>query len=263
MIELDAELIKSISKKGKRIDNRGFEEYRDITIEQGVISSAEGSARVKLGNTEVLAGIKMDIGEPYADSPDEGVISVAAELVPLASPNFENGPPREDAIELARVVDRAIRESKAIDFKKLCVTPKEKVWMLFVDIDVLNDAGNLIDACGIAAIAALMNTKLPSLDEDGRPDYDKKTKDSLPLKGIPVSTTFVKIGDNIMADPNFAEICSMDARLTIGTVDKNGKIVLASMQKGGNVGITEEDLSKIIDLAIEKGEEIREKLKSL
>jgi exosome complex component RRP42 len=263
MIELDTELIKSIAKKGKRIDNRAFEEYRDITIEQGIVTSAEGSARVKLGNTEVVAGIKMAIGEPYQDSQDEGVISVAAELVPLASPEFESGPPRENAIELARVVDRAIRESKAIDFKKLCVTPKEKVWMVFVDIDVLNDAGNLIDACGIAAIAALMNTKIPSLDEDGNPDYDNKTDKGLPLEGIPVSTTFVKIGDVIMADPDLAEIRSLDARLTVGTCDKKGKIVLASMQKGGSAGITEDDLAKILDLAIEKGEEIREKLKSL
>jgi exosome complex component RRP42 len=263
MIELDTELIKSIAKKGKRIDNRSFDEYRDITIEQNVVSSAEGSARVRLGNTEVVAGIKMDVGEPYADSPDEGVIIVAAELVPLANPEFEAGPPREDAIELSRVVDRAIRESKAIDFEKLCITPKEKVWLVFVDIDILNDAGNLIDACGIAAIAALMSTKMPSLDEDSKPDYDKKTDKSLPMDGIPVSTTFVKIGDALLADPDLAEIRAMDARLTIGTVDKKGKIVIASMQKGGSVGITEDELDKIIDMAIKKGEEIREKLKSL
>ena len=45
------------------------------------------------------------------------------ELVPFASPMFESGPPREDAIELARVVDRGIRHSEIVDKKKLCITP--------------------------------------------------------------------------------------------------------------------------------------------
>jgi exosome complex component RRP42 len=73
-----------------------------------------------------MAGIKMDIGEPYPDEPDSGVMTTAAELIPMASPDFESGPPDEESIELARVVDRGIRESKIIDVDKLCVVPSEK-----------------------------------------------------------------------------------------------------------------------------------------
>ena len=99
-----------------------------------LISKAEGSARVKLGKTQVVAGIKMDIGEPYPDSPEKGVMMTAAELIPLASPDFEAGPPREDAIELARVVDRGIRESEVIELDKLCIEPGEIIWMVFMSI---------------------------------------------------------------------------------------------------------------------------------
>jgi len=261
MIEIDAELIKNILRKNRRIDNRAFDTYRDVSIEKGIITSAEGSARVKLGDTEVVAGIKMDIGEPYPDSPDEGVIIVGAELVPLASPEFEAGPPREEAIEIARVVDRAIRESKVIDLKKLCITPNEKVWMLFVDIDILNDDGNLFDASGIAAMAALLNTRMPELDENQKPVRDKKGTEPLPIDGIAISTTFAKIDNTIITDPNLAEMKSLDARLTVGTLKKGDETLLCSMQKGGNVGFSMEEIEKIIDMAIEKGEELREMLK--
>jgi len=105
----------NLAENGKRADGRKFDEFRNIEIETNIISKAEGSARVKIGNTQVVTGIKIGIGEPYDDSPDSGVMVTAAELIPLASPDFESGPPRENAIELARVVDRGIRESGLIE----------------------------------------------------------------------------------------------------------------------------------------------------
>ncbi|MCK4348697.1 MAG: RNA-binding protein, partial [Thermoplasmatales archaeon] len=54
----------NLAKNGKRADERKFDEFRNIEIETGFISKAEGSARVKIGNTQVIAGIKMDIGDP-------------------------------------------------------------------------------------------------------------------------------------------------------------------------------------------------------
>lgn len=260
MIGIDVDLVREIVGNGKRIDNRRFEEYRKITVEQDIITSAEGSARVRIGDTEVVAGVKMEIGEPYPDSPDEGVLIVSAEFVPLASPEFESGPPSEDAIELARVVDRAIRESKSIDFKKLCLKAGEKVWTIFVDIDVLDDDGSLIDAAGLAAVSALLKTKIPDLDEEEKPIYDKKRKKLLPMNGIPISTTFVKINGNIILDPNYAETEAMEARLTVGTTDSDG-IQVCSLQKGGSAGFFLEEIEKILEMVEKKGNELRRLLK--
>src|SRR3989338_7608229 len=103
-------LIKIFSE-GIRLDNRKPDQYREISIDYGISENAEGSARVKIGDTEVLAGVKFEIGKPYEDKPDEGSIIVNAELLAMASPDFEPGPPSSHAIELARVVDRGIRES--------------------------------------------------------------------------------------------------------------------------------------------------------
>src|SRR3989344_1235312 len=102
MIEIDINLIKETARKEKRIDNRPFDKYREILIEKNYVTSAEGSARVKIGGTEVVAGIKFGVGEPFSDTPDEGTLMCSAELLLLASPEFEPGPPGIQAIELAR-----------------------------------------------------------------------------------------------------------------------------------------------------------------
>ena len=94
---------------GLRFDNRKPEDYRSISIEYSISSNAEGSARVKIGDTEVLAGVKFEIGSPFPDKPDEGTIIVNAELLPLPNPEFDSGPRNINSIELARVVDRRIK----------------------------------------------------------------------------------------------------------------------------------------------------------
>ncbi|MBI5332698.1 MAG: exosome complex protein Rrp42 [Candidatus Aenigmarchaeota archaeon] len=261
MIEIDANLIKAMLRNGKRIDNRKSDEYREISIKPEIVQQAEGSAEVRLGNTHVVAGIKMSIGTPYSDSIDKGVMSVSAEFVPFASPEFDSGPPSEESIELARVVDRAIRESKMVAFEKLCIKENEHVWMVNIDIDILSDDGNLIDAASLAAAAALMTAKMPKLEMiNDKPVASKEERaDRIPLTGIAVTTTFVKIGNVIVADPGLTEISAMDARLSIGTLD--GK--LCSMQKGGSVGLTVEEIEQMADMALEKGDELRKELEKL
>jgi exosome complex component RRP42 len=80
----------------KRLDGRGLLDYRDINVETDVITKAEGSALVSLGKTKVLVGVKIETGTPYSDTPNSGVLTVNVELVPLASPSFEPGPPNEE-----------------------------------------------------------------------------------------------------------------------------------------------------------------------
>ena len=116
-----------------RLDGRKLIDYRPVKVEVDITNTAEGSSRVKIGATEVMVGVKVEVMEPYPDTPNEGSIMVGAELLPLSSPNFEAGPPSVQAVELARIVDRGIRESKSLDFKKLCIKEGEKIWMIIVD----------------------------------------------------------------------------------------------------------------------------------
>ena len=240
-----------LAENGKRADGRKFDEFRNIGIETGVISKAEGSARVKIGNTQVITGIKMDVGEPYSDSPDSGVMATAAELIPLASPDFEAGPPREDAIELARVVDRGIRESELIEVDKLCIEPGEKVWIIFIDIHILDFDGNLFDAASLASLAALLTTKVPAERFELGDDYP------LPLKEPPISCTSVKYNGVVVMDPSLDEEEIAEARLTVAT-DKNGDI--RAMQKGLNGSFSTDEIKKVIKSSLDNGRNIQELL---
>jgi len=129
--KITGDRIKEYLGRGKRFDGRTPEEFRKITIEKDISKKAEGSVRVRLGKSEVLVGVKMSVVEPYPDSQDEGVLMTTAELLPLSSERFENGPPKFPAIEMGRVIDRSLRESGFIDFKKLCIKEGEKVWNIF------------------------------------------------------------------------------------------------------------------------------------
>jgi exosome complex component RRP42 len=260
MIGLDLDLVRRISVDGKRVDGRAADELRKITIETNIVNSAEGSARVTIGDTIVIAGVKMGVGTPFPDTPNEGVLMVSGEFVPLADADFESGPPKEEPVELSRVVDRAIRESKAIDVKNLVITAGEKVWMAYVDIDIIDNGGNLIDAAGIAAVAALSTVKFPELDKENNIVYGKKTDKKLPLDGTPLSTTFVKIGNSIFLDPTKEEYLASDARMTIGTIDKE-ELKLCSMQKNGEGGFTVDEIHNMIEIAEKKSEEIRKMVK--
>lgn len=254
--EIKRDYIASLLDQGKRQDGRGFDEYREITVEKGVSNKAEGSALVKIGSTQVMVGVKLAVGEPFPDMPNSGVLTTNAELIPLASPSFEKGPPDENTIEVARVVDRGIRESGCIDLEKLCIEEGEKVWIVFVDIHVLDYDGNLFDASSLGSIAALLDTRLPKV-EDGRILYGEKTRKKLPVVDKPVETTYAKIGKNIILDPSLDEELVMDARLTVATTEK-GEI--CAMQKGGSGTFTRDEILDIVSRSIDKAKELRKYL---
>lgn len=249
---MQSDYVLKVLESGERVDGRKMDQFRDIKLETGIIKRAEGSGRVKIGKTDVIVGVKMDLGEPFPDIPDMGVLRTGAEFTPIASPDFESGPPGEDATELARVVDRGIRESESIDLEKLCLKKGEKVWTLFIDVHIINHDGNLIDASALAAVAALKTAKIPKLEDDKiiRDKLEKK----LPILHEPITITVGKVSDKYIIDPTKEEEEVLDSKISIA-VREDGKI--CAMQKSGSLGLTVEDAEKMIDLAVKKSKEIR------
>ncbi len=254
LVEIKKDYVLSKLRDGERIDGRRLDEIRPIEIQTGLIAKAEGSALVKLGNTMVVAGVKMQPGEPFPDAPDRGIIITNAELVPLASPTFEPGPPDENAIELARVVDRGIRHSEAVDLSKLCIEEGELVWIIFIDIWALDDDGNLMDASALAAIAALLNTNVPAERFEVGEDFP------LPVRDLPVAITSLVFEDKILVDPCLDELSIGKNTITI-TTDQNDNIV--SIQKSGPFLLSENTFDRLIDISIEKAKEVRELLRDV
>ncbi|MEK6825095.1 MAG: exosome complex protein Rrp42 [Nanoarchaeota archaeon] len=262
MTNVTKQFFKRAFSEDKRYDGRKLLDLNSVEIEYGVSNKAEGSARVKLGKTEVIAGVKMAISEPYPDSQDKGSLIVSGDLLPLASPRFELGPPGFDGIEIPRLVDRMIRESGMIDFKKLCIKEGEKVWTVFIDVYPINDDGSLLDAAGIAAVAALKNATMPELDESGVIDYGVKTKEKLPIskETLPLSLTFYKLGNSILLHPTREEQEACDTKVTFGGSHWNGTLMLNSCQKGWETTFTADEINHMMDVFPKKYEELHKKV---
>ncbi|MFH1471443.1 MAG: exosome complex protein Rrp42 [Nanoarchaeota archaeon] len=246
----------NLIKNGKRFDKRKLDEMRDLKIEYDISRNAEGSAKVTLGKTVIIAGVKLGLSTPYPDSPDKGVLTTSAEFLTIAAPEFEPGLPGEEAVELARVVDRGIREGHAIDLGKLCIKEKVKVWMVFLDIMVINHDGNLIDAAGIAALAALTHAKMPNLIVDGEEyttNRDNMTE-PVPLQDLPIPVTIRKNGGAHIVDTTAIEENAIHGRITV-TTKANGNI--CAMQQGGANAFTIEEINSIVAMSQKIGEEIR------
>jgi exosome complex component RRP42 len=257
--QLKKKKILSLLKDGQRVDGRAMNESRQLVIDTGVIPKAEGSARVRLGDTEVVTGVKIQPDKPFPDLGDRGIFICTAEILPLADPNVEPGPPNEDVIELARVVDRGIRESSMIDLTKLVLQKDKSVIGLFVDNSVTDYDGNLFDACSYASVASLLTCKVPKYElKNDAPTLVEGEFSEPPITTIPVSVTMGKIGDQIIVDPNADEWGCLDARITI-TTNSDGNI--CAVQKGGNDGFTVEQLIQCSQLSISTAAKIREILK--
>lgn len=246
--------------KGKRLDGRNLDELRPLNIDLGIIKKANGSARVNLGNSEVIAGVKVETGEPFEGLENKGALIVSAEVLPTASPFIEPGPPDEETIELARVVDRGVRESEMVDLDQLALIPGEIVYTIFVDCSITNTDGNLFDCTSYAVVSALMSCKLPVFEIQDNRVIDTGAIKPAPVTTIPVSITAARIGDSIILDPTAEEEACMDARITITT---NSDSHYTAVQKGATGAFTREQIKSISELARLKGQEVRGKIKEL
>jgi len=178
---------------------------------------------------------------------------VTAELLPLSSSKYEYGPPKFNAIEIGRLVDRGIRESKFIDFEKLCIKEGEKVWAVIIDIYSINDDGNLLDAAFIGALAALKSAKMPFYDEKKEKiDYEAESKKKIPLtKNIPINFSIHKIKNSFFLDPSIEEELASEGRIILAFIP-DSPVKICSMQKGETMVVSTDEFNKAIKLAEDK-----------
>jgi len=258
--DVKRESIRSLIADGKRADGRAFDQLRELTYETNVISTTEGSCLLHMGDTQILVAVKTAAGEPYPDSPNEGVLITSAELVPLASPDVESGPPlsSDKYIEIARVVDRSIRESKMIDFSKLCLEKGKYVIVVFVDIHTLDDGGNLIDGATLASVIALTACRMKKWElKDGKPVAAEQTQ-PLPITRVPIACSVAKFGEALLVDTTHEEEIGMDSKIVFG-LDEGEHI--RAMQKTGSGPWSREQIKAALELARRTVSDLRKKLK--
>uniref|UniRef100_A0A8C4QB90 Ribosomal RNA-processing protein 43 n=1 Tax=Eptatretus burgeri TaxID=7764 RepID=A0A8C4QB90_EPTBU len=163
-------------KENCRPDGRELGEVRITTLNIGSITSADGSALVKIGNTTVVCGVK-------------GVIP-NVDLSPLCSARFRPGPPCEQAQVAGQFLADVITSSELVSLEDLCIQKGKLVWVLYCDLECLDYDGNVLDACSIALLAALRNGQWESGQEgDYAPGVVNKHSMIFELPTV-VSTSF-------------------------------------------------------------------------
>ncbi|KAL5097042.1 hypothetical protein RYX36_001369 [Vicia faba] len=247
-----------------RVDGRGPLDYRKLNIKFG---RDNGSAEVQLGETRVMGFVSGQLVQPYRDRPNEGTLSIFTEFSPMADPSFEPGRPGESAVELGRIIDRGLRESRAIDTESLCILSAKLVWAIRIDIHILDNAGNLVDAANIAALASLMTFRRPECSlggEDGQQVvvHPPEVREPLPLiiHHLPIAVTFGFFSNEnlVVLDPTYREEAVMTGRMTT-SLNANGDV--CAIQKPGGQGVSQRVIMHCLKLAHVKAGDITAKIK--
>ncbi|ESQ44029.1 hypothetical protein EUTSA_v10005979mg [Eutrema salsugineum] len=248
----ESKFVETALQSELRVDGRGLYDYRKLTIKFG---KEYGSSEVQLGQTHVMGFVTAQLVQPYKDRPNEGSLSIFTEFSPMADPSFEPGRPGESAVELGRIIDRGLRESRAVDTESLCVLAGKMVWSVRIDLHILDNGGNLVDAANIAALAALMTFRRPDCTVGGENSQDviihsPEEREPLPLiiHHIPIAFTFgfFNKGNIVVMDPTYVEEAVMCGRMTV-TVNANGDI--CAIQKPGEEGVNQSVILHCLRLA--------------
>lgn len=238
-----------------RPDGRDLWASRPTSINIGSLSNADGSALVRLGNTVVICGIKLELASPKADEPKKGYLIPNVDLPALCAAHFRPGPPSEQAQTSTQLVADIINSSKLIDLEDLCIQEGKLVWVVHCDIVCLNYDGTLIDATILALTAALRNLRLPVVSVDseaiGQPTVDLENRKPLKVHSNPVATTYALFDDDIvLADPTYEEERLASGIVTVVTLEDEQ---LCGVYKPGGAGIGGDHLQQCISRAKQRG----------
>jgi exosome complex component RRP43 len=239
------EYYKNFLENDIRPDDRNLWKFRPTTVNIGSISTANGSALVKLGNTSVVCGIKAELCNPKPDEPKNGFVVPNIELPPLCSPRFRPGPPSEQAQSSSQLLANIISNSGCILPQDLCVVPDKLAWVLYCDVICLEYDGNIMDASVIALMAALNNASLPKVtieDETEEISIDANTRLPLQVYNTPVSSTFAVFDNDILiADPTAEEESLATGIFSVVTLDNER---ICQVYKPGGSKMADEQINQ-------------------
>jgi exosome complex component RRP42 len=259
------------ASKNVRSDGRQQRELRDVEIACGVISQATGSARVRIGSTDVIVGVKAEIGAPDVETPGLGAIEFSVECSPLASPKFRGRGGDELSAELSTAIEKSFgvglaagqaAGESAVDLGSLCILPGKSCWVLYVDALVLDLDGSVVDAISVACRAALEDAKIPKVeiqgegdDQDFELDEDHTTR--LDVRRVPLSLSAGLLGSSILVDLTGSE---EEASTVVVNVSTNAQGDICGVSKMRGDGISPALLMDMIGVAKNQLQERHEKV---
>ncbi|XP_076322425.1 exosome complex exonuclease RRP42-like [Tachypleus tridentatus] len=248
-----------------RTDGRGCLDYRVIELETGVVSNCSGSAHVRLANTDVLVGVKAELDAPESSQPNRGRLEFFVDCTANADPEFEGRGGEDLALGISSALSQAFSSSNCLDLCSLCVLPGQQVWVLYVDILILEYGGSLLDAVSLAVKAALMNTKIPAvtvnITEEGSSEievsddpYDVKNLD---VSKVPCIVTLTRVSHKFVADATKEEQACSIGHLSVAITESGS---LTAVRKTGSGSLHPESILDVLETAQEIGVNLNQQL---
>lgn len=253
-------LISAAVGRNHRIDGRKKDEYRHLEI---VFGKKYGSVLVAIGNTRVLATVTAEITEPKITRPSEGMLRISVDLSPMASPFFEANRLTDESVEIARLLERSIREARSFDTESLCLISGKKAWSLEANLVVFNTEGNVIESCSVALITALAHFRRKDVTVSANEEltvheYDEKPLIPLTIFHYPFCTKFCFFGKEVVVDPLEAEESACEGYIVVGS---NSHRELTAVHISGKSTASSDSILKCCNRAIERTKRLTEYVK--
>ncbi|KHN00660.1 Exosome complex component RRP42 [Glycine soja] len=260
-----------------RCDGRKRLTYRPISVETGVIPQTNGSARVRMGATDVIASVKAELGKPSLLQPDKGKVSIYIDCSSTAEPAFEGRGGDELAAELSNALQHCLLGGKSGEglfspYSEDYAFPFMLLHLFNIAVELLAllfspSDGNLLDALGAAIKAALSNTGIPRVEvaagtsNDEHPEVDVSDEEFLQFdtSRVPVIVTLTKVGRHYIVDATSEEESQMSSGVSI-SVNRQGHI--CGITKRGGVGLDPSIILDMISVAKHVSEQLINKLDS-
>jgi len=220
-----------------RSDQRGADELRPVEIIPHYVSSAEGSALIRLGETKVISTASVEDGVPqFLKGSGKGWITSEYAMIPRAT---ESRTPREATrgrqggrtMEIQRLIGRSLRA--VIDLEKL---GERTIW---IDCDVVRADGGTRTASITGSLVAL-GLAFQKL-------ADLKALKSLPLKDYVAAISVGMVGGEVLLDLNYSEDSNADVDMNV-VMTGSGELVEIQATAEGRPFATE-SLNRLIEAA--------------
>jgi len=220
-----------------RPDQRTPTELRPLEIIPNFISSAEGSALIRLGETQVICTASVDDGVPsFQKGSGRGWITSEYAMIPRAT---SSRTPRESTrgrqsgrtMEIQRLIGRSLRA--VVDMEAL---GERTVW---IDCDVIRADGGTRTASVTGSLVAL-GLAIQKL-------LAQRALKANPLKDYLAAISVGIVGAEMLLDLSYAEDSSAEVDMNIVMTGDGNLVETQATAEGRTFSV--EDLNKLIDLA--------------
>ncbi len=219
-----------------RAEHREASAIRPVEITPDFISSAEGSALIRLGETQVICTASVEAGVPaFLKGTGKGWVSSEYAMIPRATETrtpreVTRGRPSGRTMEIQRLIGRSLRA--IINLDKL---GERTVW---IDCDVIRADGGTRTASITGAMVA-MALALKKLKE-------QKAIAEIPLNDYVAAISVGIIGNETLLDLDYSEDSGAEVDMNV-VMTGSGRFVEVQATAEG-LPFSSEDLANLIEL---------------